>query len=244
MPFGRDFSISVSDEVIADMRDRLKRTRWPDQIVGSGWTYGADTSALRELCEYWADGYDWRKQEDRINAYDQEMVEVDGFNLHVLRRRRHGENVVPILMLHGWPSSFVQMLPLIEELGAAEERHGLTFDVVVASLPGYGFSDVPSESDMNMARAASLMVGLMSNLGHDRFALRASDVGAAIARQIALSYPETLIGLHLSGTNPFLPPRLPGDLDEEECQRRSKIRPRGGAIVGHSRRRHETAGRA
>jgi len=210
------FRISISEDMLDDLRDRLRRTRWPDQIVGSGWTYGADTSAVRELCEYWADGFDWRKQERRLNAFDHQMVEVDGFRIHVLRRQGSGGKIMPILMLHGWPSSFVQMLPLLEKLNGAEERHGLAFDVIVASLPGYGFSDVPSEGGMNMARAAKLMVGLMKELGHDRFALRASDVGAAISRQIGLSHSDALIGLHLSGTNPFLPPRLPDDLDSEE----------------------------
>lgn len=210
------FRISVSEDVIADLRDRLRRTRWPDQISETHWTYGADTSTIRELCEYWADGFDWRRQEERLNAYVHERVDIDGFKLHVLRRPRDGTDVIPLLILHGWPSSFVQMLPLLEKLEAAEERHGVAFDVVVASLPGYGFSDRPSGPGMNMARSATKMVGLMRALGHERFALRASDVGAAISRQIALSFPERLIGLHLSGTNPFLPPRLPPDLDDEE----------------------------
>lgn len=210
------FRIAVPAEVIADLCDRLRRTRWPDQIAGSGWSYGADTAELRALCDYWANGFDWREREALLNAHRHAMVDVDGFRLHVLRRPAGEGPAVPLLILHGWPSSFVQMLPLLDELPAAEARHGVRFEVVVASLPGYGFSQIPGEAGMNMARAGRLMVALMKALGHDRFALRASDVGAAIARQIALASPQALIGLHLSGTNPFLPPRLPDDLDEDE----------------------------
>lgn len=210
------FRIDLPDSVLDDLRDRLHRTRWPDQIAGSGWDLGADTETLQSLCGYWADGFDWRAAEARLNAHPQALVEVDGTRLHILRRPAPRTNAIPLLVLHGWPSSFIQMLPLLDALPEAEAAHGVTFDVVVASLPGYGFSDIPEAAGMNMARAGELMTGLMRTLGHDRFAVRASDVGAAIARQIALANPEALIGLHISGTNPFLPPKLPDDLDAEE----------------------------
>lgn len=210
------FRINIPEAVLDDLRDRLRRTRWPDQITGSGWDYGTDTAALRDLCAYWADGFNWRAVEARLNAHPQARVTTEAARLHILRRRSAQDGAIPILALHGWPSSFVQMLPLLDALPQAEARHGVAFDVVAASLPGYGFSDIPDAPGMNMARAAAAMVAMMQALGHQRFGIRASDVGGAIARQIAISEPERVIGLHISGTNPFLPLRLPDDLDADE----------------------------
>lgn len=210
------FRINIPEAVLDDLRDRLRRTRWPDQITGSGWDYGTDTAALRDLCAYWADGFNWRAVEARLNAHPQARVTTEAARLHILCRRSAQDGAIPILALHGWPSSFVQMLPLLDALPQAEARHGVAFDVVAASLPGYGFSDIPDAPGMNMARAAAAMVAMMQALGHQRFGIRASDVGGAIARQIAISEPERVIGLHISGTNPFLPLRLPDDLDADE----------------------------
>ena len=210
------FRVAIPDPVLDDLRARLRATRWPDQIPGTGWDYGTDTATLRDLCAHWADGFDWRAQEARINAHPQVRVSLDGFGLHLLRRPAPGPGAIPLLVLHGWPSSVVQMLPLLAALPEAEARHGVTFDVVVASLPGYGFSDIPAAPGMNMARAGQVLTGAMRALGFPRFAIRASDVGAGIARQIALSAPDTVLGLHITGTNPFLPPVLPPDLDADE----------------------------
>lgn len=211
------FKVNIPDGVLQDLRQRLRNARWPDQVADSGWDYGFDTAHLREIADYWADGFDWRAAEERLNAWDHAMVDVEGFGIHVLHRPadRSGR-VIPLLVMHGWPSSFVQMLPLLEALPTAEKAHGIAFDIVVASLPGYGFSDIPMEPGMNMKRAAEIMTGAMAALGHDRFAIRASDVGGAIARQISLNYRERVIALHISGTNPFLPPVLPTDMTEEE----------------------------
>jgi pimeloyl-ACP methyl ester carboxylesterase len=229
------FLIHIPDAVLDDLRDRLHRTRWPDQIAGSGWDYGTDTTALRDLCAYWADGFDWRAAEGRLNAYPQAQVAAGGTVLHILRRPPTGRaDAIPLLALHGWPGSFVQMLPLLASLPQAEARHGVAFDVVAASLPGYGFSDIPDAPGMNMARAGAAIVAMMRALGHERFAIRASDVGAAIARQICLSEPDRVIGLHISGTNPFLPPRLPDDLDADELAFVDAARAWGQAEGGYA----------
>lgn len=210
------FKISVPDAVLNDLRARLNRTRWPDQPEGAEWDYGTDTNFLQKICAYWADGFDWRAEEARLNASDHVRVTVDGFGLHALRRPSGDPKAIPLLVMHGWPSSFIQMMPFLAALPMAEDAHGVSFDVVVASLPGYGFSDVPATRGMNMARAGELMAGLMTALGHERFAIRASDVGAGIARQICLSAPDRVTRLHISGTNPFVPPKLPPDLSPEE----------------------------
>ena len=210
------YSVHLSDAVLDDLRTRLDRTRWPDQIAGAGWDYGIDTGFLRDICAYWANGFDWRAEERRLNAHAHVRATVDGLRLHAVRRPSNDPSAIPLLVMHGWPSSFVQMLPLIEALPEAEARHGVSFDVVAVSLPGYGFSQIPAARGMNMARAGQLMLGLMSALGHEHFAIRASDVGAGIARQICLSAPERIVGLHFSGTNPFVPPALPDNLSAEE----------------------------
>jgi pimeloyl-ACP methyl ester carboxylesterase len=228
------FRIAVPESVLDDLRDRLRRTRWPDQITGSGWDYGTDTAALRDLCGYWADGFDWRAAEARLNAHPQARVATPAGHLHLLRRPSAQAGAVPVLAMHGWPSSFVQMLPLLDALPQAEVRHGVALDVVAASLPGYGFSDIPDARGMNMARAAEGMVAMMQALGFDRFAVRASDVGGAIARQIALAHPGRVIALHISGTNPFLPPRLPDDLDADEAAFVEAARAWGQAEGGYA----------
>lgn len=211
------FKVEISDAVLDDLRQRLRNTRSPDQIIDSGWDYGFDTEHLQEILNYWADDFDWRGAEDRLNAWNHAMVDVEGTQIHVLRRAPVGsEPVVPLLIMHGWPSSFVQMLPLLKVLPEAEKVHGIGLDIVVASLPGYGFSDIPTTPGMNMKRAAEIMAGAMSMLGQDRFAIRASDVGGAIARQICLNARERVLALHISGTNPFLPSALPTDMNDEE----------------------------
>lgn len=211
------FRIDIPGPLLDDLRARLHATRWPSQPDGIGWDHGADTDALRQIAAYWADSYDWRAEEARMNRWQHVRVKVEGFGVHAVHRPPPGGGpAIPLLVMHGWPSSFLQMLPLLQALPEAEARHGVAFDVVAASLPGYGLSDIPSAPGMNMKRSGELMVSLMTALGHDRFAIRASDVGAGIARQICLNAPARVLGLHLSGTNPFLPPQLPADLDAEE----------------------------
>lgn len=229
------FKPDISDATLADLRQRLRSTRWPDKVTDSVWSYGFDTDVLRDIAAYWADGFDWHAARERILARDHAMVDVDGFALHVMRRGPVGPGpVIPLLVMHGWPSSFIQMLPLLDALPAAETAHGISFDVVVVSLPGYGFSDIPDAPGMNMKRAGALMTRLMAALGHDRFAIRASDVGGAIARQICLNDRDRVLGLHISGTNPFLPPNLPADLTPEEQTFVERARAWGASDGGYA----------
>src|SRR5689334_5415073 len=136
------YQIQISDDVLADLKARLRNTRWPDQLEDTGWEYGADTQYIRELCAYWADGFDWRAQERRLNRFHQCRAEVDGLRIHFIHEKGKGPNPIPVLMLHGWPSTFVQFEKIIPLL---TESIDPSFDVVVASLPGYGFSDIPTE---------------------------------------------------------------------------------------------------
>ena len=202
----------MAAEVLEDLHQRIEHTRLPDELDGAGWDYGTDTAYLRELATYWRDGFDWPAREAELNRYEQYRAEVDGIGLHFLHERGEGQDRIPLLMLHGWPSSFVQMLDIIPLLTRGEPA----FDVVVPSLPGYGFSDVPKDRGMSSSRIAHLLAKLMTDvLGYLQFAGRGSDLGGGVLRQLALAHPDLLIGLHLSGTNPFVTP-VPEDLSPAE----------------------------
>lgn len=213
------FTIAVPDVILVDLQERLARTRWPDQIPGTGWDYGADTAYLRDLAASWREGFDWRAQEAALNGFDQFRAEVDGVGIHFIHERGSGEHPIPLLILHGWPSSFVQMTELIPLLTDPQTHGGEAgdgFDVVVASLPGYGFSDIPAERGMSVARMAGLFHALMTDvLGYGRYAARGSDLGAGVITQLAVSHPAALIGVHLSGTNPYVM-EVPEDLSPAE----------------------------
>ncbi|MEO1025185.1 MAG: epoxide hydrolase family protein [Pseudomonadota bacterium] len=209
------FEIAIPDATITDLRQRINATRFPDQIEGSGHDYGMDTQYLRGVLEYWANDYDWRAEEARLNAFDHFHAEIDGLRVHFIHERSVKEDAIPLLLLHGWPSSFVQMLDIIPLL--TDPERGQAFHVVVASLPGYGFSDIPTEPGMSVGRVAPLMNSLMVDvLGYDRYGIRSSDLGAGVASSMALSFPEAIIGSHTGGTNPFLPPQIPEDLTPAE----------------------------
>jgi len=141
---GTPFRIDVPDRDQVDLRRRLTATRWPDHLDGVGWEYGTEPGYLRELVDYWATGFDWRREERRLNRYPQFRAAVDDLGVHFVHQRGRGPAPFPVLVLHGWPSSFVQMLDLLPLLADPAGHGGApedAFDVVVPSLPGYGFSD-------------------------------------------------------------------------------------------------------
>jgi pimeloyl-ACP methyl ester carboxylesterase len=182
------FLIDVPQPVLDDLRRRLTDVRWPD-AVADDWERGTRPSALRRLVGYWRDEFDWREVERRLNTLDQYRVHVDGVGLHVVRAGRAG--ATPLLLLHGWPDSFLRFLRLLPLLG---DR----FDLVVPSIPGFGFSDRPTAPGSDPSRVAGLFAGLMTELGFDRFGVHAGDVGGSIAELIAARFPERVSGLHLT----------------------------------------------
>lgn len=205
----RRFTVRLPEEVLEDLRDRLARTRWPDQLAGSGWAYGSDLDYLKELTDYWRNGFDWRKQEQAINTLLNYRAMVEGAGIHFIYERGKGPDPLPLLITHGWPSSFVEMLKIIPMLtdpvnhgGRAED----SFDVVVPSMPGYGFSDRPDRPGMNVSKISDLFAKLMSQgLGYSRFAARGGDIGSSVTTILALDYPDRLIGIHLTDVmSPFL----------------------------------------
>jgi microsomal epoxide hydrolase len=214
------FTIHLSDDVLADLRERLRRTRWPDQIPGSGWTYGTDLAYLRELVAYWIDRFDWRRQEAGLNRFHQFRAEVDGFGLHFVHERGRGPKPLPLLISHGWPGSFVEFTDIIGPLTDPATHGGDpadAFDVVAPSLPGYGFSDIPKEPGMDVMRVAALFAGLMEGLGYPRYGAQGGDWGAAISTALGTAFPDRLLGIHLNMLIAARPPKSdPADLPPEE----------------------------
>lgn len=204
----RPFKINIPQATLDDLEQRLGRTRWPDQIEGAGWDYGSNLDYIKELAAYWQNDFDWRAQEDRLNNFANYRAEVEGLGIHFIHEQGQGDNPIPILMLHGWPSSFVQMLdiiPLLTNPPAHRAKATDSFTVVAPSLPGYGFSDKPTEKGMSVSLIADLFHKLMTDqLGYTRYAVRGSDLGAGVLQQIAVKYPDSLIGVHTGGTNPYL----------------------------------------
>jgi pimeloyl-ACP methyl ester carboxylesterase len=186
------FRVHVDDTVLDDLRRRLADTRFPDPIPGTGWEYGTPIDEVRALVEYWRDGYDWRAEEARLNAFDQFTTEIDGQRIHFVHARASRSDALPLLLVHGWPGSIVEFLDVIPRLTAAG------FDVVVPSLPGYGFSDAPRVPGWDIARIGRAFVELMARLGCDRYGAQGGDWGAQITTRMATTDPQHCVGLHVN----------------------------------------------
>lgn len=175
-----------------------------------------DTVYLKDIVDAWA-AFDWRAAEARLNQVPQFTVTIDGQLIHFVHVRSGQEDAVPLLLLHGWPSSFVQMLDILPLLTNSPKGEGPAFDVVMPSLPGYGFSGIPERPGMSVGAMAPLLHRLMTEaLGYPRYGIRSSDLGAGVAAALALAHPEAVIGSHTGGTYPYLPPELPADLSDAE----------------------------
>ena len=206
----RPFTVDVAPTVLDDLRHRLARTRWPDEVDGAGWDYGANLGYMRALVDYWRTSFDWRRQERAMNALPHFRVQVDGIGIHLIHLRGRGPAPMPLLITHGWPSSFVEMLALIPLL-ADPAAHGAdpadAFDVIVPSIPGFGFSDRPGRG-MTRSRVAGLWAGVMAGLGYRHYAVHGNDIGAVISAWLAADAPERLIALHT--LMPTTPPPVVG----------------------------------
>ena len=204
------FVVDVAQASLDDLRERLARTSWPDEVDGAGWDYGASLAYMRELVEYWRSEFDWRAAERAMNALPHFRARVDGIGIHVIHQRGRGPAPMPLLVTHGWPSSFVEMLALIPLL-ADPEAHGGdpadAFDVIVPSVPGFGFSDRPGRG-MTRSRVAGLWAVLMEGLGYPRYGAHANDIGAVISAWLAADHPDRLIALHT--LMPNFPPAMIG----------------------------------
>ncbi len=193
------FTIHIPQEELDDLRARLERTRWPEEVRGAGWNYGVPLTYLQKVVEYWSSGFDWRAQENWINSFPNFRIGIDGLGIHFIHQRGKGPQPLPLILTHGWPSTFFEMLKLIPWLTDPEGHGGDpadAFDVVVPSVPGFGFSDRPLDPGMSRSKVARLWVRLMEELGYPSFGAHANDIGAVISSYIAHETPERLIGFH------------------------------------------------
>lgn len=196
------FVISVTDEQLADLSRRLKATRWPDDVGNDDWFYGVSGAYLKDLVEYWADGFDWRAAEKAINTFTHYRATVDGTPIHFLHEPGKGPAPMPLILSHGWPWTFWDWERAIRPLSDPAAFGGDpadAFDVIVPSLPGFGFSTPLPQPDMNFWRIADLFHHLMTKtLGHARYAAGGSDMGALVTGQLGHKYVDSLYGVYLA----------------------------------------------
>lgn len=195
------FRIDVPEAELDDLAARLANTRWPDQPVDVGWQLGAPVDYVRELAEYWRLGFDWRAAEARINGFPQFMTTIDGTSVHFLHVVSPEPDAIPVLLTHGWPGSIVEFLDVIGPLTDPKAYGGDAADavsVVVPSMPGFGFSGPPKDTGWGPERVAKAFAELMSRLGYERFGAHGGDWGAMVSRELAVHFPERMIGVHLT----------------------------------------------
>jgi len=208
----RPFRITVPEEDLVDLRQRIVAMRWPERETVTDASQGVQLATTQALAHYWVTDYDWRKVEARLNALPQFITEIDGLDIHFIHVKSQHENALPLIVTHGWPGSIIEQLKIIEPLtnptahGSAAED---AFDVVIPSLPGYGFSGKPTTTGWDPIRIARAWIVLMQRLGYTKFVAQGGDWGNAVTEQMALQTPRGLLGIH---TN--MPATLPADISE------------------------------
>jgi pimeloyl-ACP methyl ester carboxylesterase len=194
------FTVRVSEEVLADLRARIRNTRWPGPAPGAPWSQGTDLGYLQDLMAYWADAFDWRAQERWLNSFSHFQAELDGIRVHFVHERARSGDGIPLVVTNGWPSCFAEYMPVVQFLTdpAAHGINGPGFDVVIPSLPGYGFSGRPARTGVTSRYTAGLWHRLMRGLGYHCYGAQGGDFGAAVATFMALDDPAPMLGIHLS----------------------------------------------
>lgn len=204
------FSVHVEPDVLTDLRVRIRNTRWPDEIPDIGREQGTNLAYLRDLVAYWADEFDWPAQQRWLNGFDHFTADLDGTRIHFVHQRAPGGGGIPLIVTHGCPSSFAELLGLVPLLTepAAHGIDGPAFDIVIPSLPGYGFSQRPPRTGITTRYTAGLWHQLMRGLGYGRYGAQGGDFGEGVATFMALDGPEHMIGIHLHTllTQPYLGP--------------------------------------
>lgn len=203
----RPFSVNFPDEALADLRRRVAATRWPSQELVADDTQGVRLATMRKLADYWANQYDWRKAEANINKYPQFVTSIDGVDIHFIHVKSKHENALPVIITHGWPGSIIEQLKIIDRLTNPTAHAGTAadaFDVVIPSLPGYGFSGKPTELGWDPQHVARAWATLMSRLGYNEYVAQGGDWGDAVNEQMAVQKPAGLLGIHtnMPGTLP------------------------------------------
>ena len=206
----RDFRINVPEEALVDLRRRLAATRWPDNETVADRSQGTQLAKLQELVRYWGTGYEWRNAESKLNALPQFMTHIDGLDIHFIHVRSRHPNALPIIVTHGWPGSVFEQLKIIGPL-TEPTAHGAgaqdAFDVVIPSMPGYGFSGKPTGTGWNPERIARAWAELMLRLGYTRYVAQGGDWGSPVSSAMARQAPPGLLGIHIN-----LPATVPADV--------------------------------
>jgi len=217
-----EFRCNIPQPLIDDLKSRIRRTRWTDEIKNSGWQYGADLSYMKELAEYWVEKFDWRKVENEINQYPNYIAEIDGIKIHFLHIKSNGKMPVPIIITHGWPGSFLEINKLIPLLASSFQ---FSFDLIIPSIPGFGFSQKITAPGCNLWFIADLWHKLIKELGYDKVLAQGGDFGAGISTALALRYPQDVLGLHLNYIpGSYFPFLAAGEsLTAEEDQSKKKV---------------------
>jgi pimeloyl-ACP methyl ester carboxylesterase len=201
-PTPTPFRVHVHEPVLADLRERLARARWPDEPPGAGWRYGSDLAYVKELCAYWRDRYDWRRHEAVLNGFRQFTVPLHGIDLHFIHEEGRGPRPLPLLLSHGWPGSlweFYRLIPMLTDPARFGGDPADAFTVVAPSLPGYGFSFRPNQPRFGVSEMAAVFAALMTDvLGYRRFGAQGGDWGAFITTRLAVDIPDRLAGIHLN----------------------------------------------
>jgi pimeloyl-ACP methyl ester carboxylesterase len=216
----RAFHIEIPDEQIDALRRRIEATRWPSKELVEDRSQGVQLATLLELARYWTTDYDWRKAEAKLNALPQFTTEIDGVEIHFIHVRSEHEDALPLIMTHGWPGSVNELLDTVGPLTDPTAHGGRSedaFDLVLPSLPGYGFSGEPVEVGWDLGRTARAWAQLMLRLGYTRYVAQGGDVGAGVTDAMGRQEPEGLIGIHTNLLVPALSDAMPTDTDEERA---------------------------
>jgi microsomal epoxide hydrolase len=217
----RPFRIDIPQADLDDLRARLARTRWPDQLPGAGWDYGIPLEYVKELAEYWRTSYDWRAHEKRLNAFAQFTTTIDGQNIHFLHVRSPEPDALPLIITHGWPGSIAEFMEVIGPLTDPRAHNGDpadAFHLVVPSIPGFGFSGPTGDRGWNVRRVALAWDELMQRLGYQRYGAQGGDWGSSISRELGLIVPEHLVGVHLNMLFSQRPDDVTDLTDEEQAR--------------------------
>jgi pimeloyl-ACP methyl ester carboxylesterase len=219
------YKINIDQSILDDLKARIANARWPDEIDNEKWETGTNETYLRELCSYWQNNFNWEANEAWLNSFPHFKSTIDDFQLHFIYQKGQGSSSVPLLLTHGYPDSFIRFLKLVPLLTAADDD-GFSFDVVIPSIPGYGFSEIPANKGMNPKKIARLFAGLMEKeLGYSKFLAHGGDWGTSITEQLALYHPDLLLGIHLTDV-PFGHGMMPLDNPskaEEKFQQKTQM---------------------
>ena len=213
----KPFRINVSEDDLEELRRRLARTRWPDELSEVGWRYGVPVGYLKELAEYWRTSYDWHKYEAELNAFPQFTTQIDGANVHFLHVRSTEPGALPLILTHGWPGSIVEFLNVIGPLTDPRAHGGDpadAFHLVIPSIPGYGFSGPTHDVGWTTARVAKAWAELMSRLGYERYGAQGGDWGAFVSPELGRIDPDHVVGVHVNAATFGFIPFGPVDPDE------------------------------